>query len=53
MNNFTDRLKEKIFLVVVDFRKKNSWSADEIRDEMQELVIACNGIVVEIGRAHV
>ena len=47
MNVAAQRMKEKVFLVVVDFRERNAWSPDDIRDEMQELVTACNGFVVD------
>ncbi len=39
---------EKILLVVVDIKKKgNDWTAQEIEGEMEELVSACGGEVVD------
>ncbi len=40
--------KEKVLIVVIDFhREKTNWSTSEILHEMEELVIACGGHVVD------
>jgi GTPase len=39
--------KEKVFLVVVDFRRKRAWPPEDVCQEMQELAAACGGEVVQ------
>ena len=40
--------KEKVLLVVVDEKRKKTWSADKVTQELQELVVACGGEVIDI-----
>ena len=46
-----DKKKEKVLLVVIEYKRariaRKSWSINEIIDEMKELVVACNGEVVD------
>lgn len=39
--------KEKVFLVVIDYELTRGWQIDEVAREMEELVLACYGDVVE------
>ena len=39
--------KERVFLVVVDYDLTRGWQVDELAREMEELVLACYGDVVE------
>lgn len=38
--------REKVLLAIVDFKIKGSWPLDEVAHEMEELVTACEGVVV-------
>lgn len=40
-------VKEKVLLVVIDERKIGQWTVQQMQEEMQELVTACEGKVVE------
>jgi len=39
--------KEKVLTVVVDHKKKGHWSTEEVAAELKELVIACQGEVID------
>ncbi|MFA5260506.1 MAG: GTPase HflX [Candidatus Omnitrophota bacterium] len=39
--------KERIFLVVINYELTRGWQIDELAREMEELVLACDGNVVE------
>lgn len=48
------REKEKVLLVVVDFKKERErWSAQDVLEEMEELIAGCGGEVVERIICHV
>ena len=40
-------MAEKVLLAVVDFKKRNAWSVEDSIQELNELVLACGGEVVE------
>jgi GTP-binding protein HflX len=40
--------KEKVLLVVVDEKRKKTWSVEKVMQELQELVVACSGEVIDI-----
>jgi len=47
-NRQTGVTTEKILLVIVDVKKKgNDWTGQEIQEEMEELVSACGGEVID------
>ena len=39
--------KEKVLLVIVDYKKKDSWAAEDVGEELAELVQGCRGEVEE------
>ncbi len=39
-------MSEKVLIVTVDFHKRNSWPAEDIASELEELVTSCGGSVV-------
>lgn len=40
--------KEKVLLVVIDFKSKDSsWTIEEVRQEMTDLIVSCDGQVVD------
>lgn len=48
MSDENKRGKEKVLLVVVDFKKdRERWSAPDVLGEMEELVAGCGGEVIE------
>ena len=48
------REKEKVFLFIVDFKKERErWSAQDVLEEMEELIAGCGGEVVERIICHV
>lgn len=40
--------KEKVLLVVVDEKRKKTWPVERVMQELQELVVACGGEVIDI-----
>jgi len=40
-------MKEKTLLVSIDFKKRNSWPAEDIASELEELITSCGGEVIE------
>ncbi len=40
--------RERILLTVVTFKKPSPWSAEDIADEMKELVKTCGGVVAQV-----
>ncbi len=40
-------LKENVLLVTVDFRERNSWKAEDVEGELEQLSLSCRANVVE------
>jgi GTP-binding protein HflX len=48
MHSTKDEGREKVLLVILDFKKIHSdWSLKDIEEEMKELVVACDGEVID------
>lgn len=47
MENPENKILEKVFLVIIAFKGRQVWTTDQVFDELKELVIACNGEVVD------
>lgn len=40
--------REKVFIVVVDYELTEGWTAEDVAGEMTELVLACQGEVIDV-----
>ena len=40
-------IQEKVLLVIIDFKRNGDWSKEDITQELEELVVACHGKVID------
>ncbi len=38
---------EKVLLVIVDLKRQDSWKAEDVGEELAELVMGCDGEVMD------